>query len=227
MDGIEAVREIRAIELQRSDNSDPSIIIAMTAHAMDGDKERCIKAGMNDYLAKPVQLNKLAQILAKWLPKKADNITGFTAPQPEQDRDSIPATGATALGDIGSDGAAVLNIETLRGISDDDSAVERALIEELLRQGPKVLARCHMMIDISDSTGLEYWAHTFKGSCRSLGAERAGEMCWQLEACARDSEIDRAGDLLARLEQEWTLLQEEIERVFQIPTRFTESRNAA
>jgi CheY-like chemotaxis protein len=62
MDGYEAVRRARAAE-----PSHKGIIIAMTAHALDGDREKCLNAGMDDYLAKPVSLESLGRMLEKWL----------------------------------------------------------------------------------------------------------------------------------------------------------------
>jgi CheY-like chemotaxis protein len=71
MDGLEATREIRNPESDVLDHDIP--IIAMTAHALEGDKERCLKAGMNDYISKPVSLQNLAQVMEKWLPKEKMN----------------------------------------------------------------------------------------------------------------------------------------------------------
>lgn len=72
MDGLEATREIRSPESKVLNHDIP--IIAMTAHALEGDKERCLEAGMNDYISKPVSLQKLAQMLEKWLPKTEINV---------------------------------------------------------------------------------------------------------------------------------------------------------
>jgi CheY-like chemotaxis protein len=66
MDGLEAVRQIRNPQSKVRNHAIPTI--ALTAHAMQGDRERCLQAGMNDYLSKPVSLQALAVILARWLP---------------------------------------------------------------------------------------------------------------------------------------------------------------
>jgi len=68
MDGLEATKEIRSPDSRVLNHE--ITIIAMTAHALEGDKERCLKAGMNDYISKPVSLQNLAKILEKWLPKQ-------------------------------------------------------------------------------------------------------------------------------------------------------------
>jgi len=73
MDGIEATREIRNLQSAVRNHQIP--IIAMTAHALQGDRERCIEAGMNDYVPKPISPQILAEALEKWLPKEPTNNT--------------------------------------------------------------------------------------------------------------------------------------------------------
>jgi CheY-like chemotaxis protein len=71
MDGFDATRRIRELEEESRQNGSgqaPLPIIAMTAHAMQGDRERCLEAGMDDYLAKPISAGALAALLEKWLP---------------------------------------------------------------------------------------------------------------------------------------------------------------
>ena len=73
MDGIEATTKIREMEQQNSGTAQIPII-ALTANAMDGDRERYLKAGMDDYLAKPVKLNEIESMLVKWLKKQKKNL---------------------------------------------------------------------------------------------------------------------------------------------------------
>jgi len=77
MDGIEATRQIRSLQSSIPNHQIP--IIAMTAHAMQGDREHCIEAGMNDYVTKPVSPQALVEALDKWLPKEKK--TESTKPQ--------------------------------------------------------------------------------------------------------------------------------------------------
>jgi len=74
MDGYEATAAIRAHQ-QRTDCRVP--IIAMTANAMQGDRERCLAAGMDDYISKPVQSQELTAMLHKWLPARLEDLSGL------------------------------------------------------------------------------------------------------------------------------------------------------
>jgi CheY-like chemotaxis protein len=76
MDGLEATRQIRAFEKASSAAETP--IVAMTAHAMTGDREKCLQAGMNDYLTKPVQPSELKRILALWVEERSMDKKGST-----------------------------------------------------------------------------------------------------------------------------------------------------
>jgi len=68
MDGTEATRIIRELEIKAASRPIPVPIVAMTAYAMQGDREKCLAAGMDDYLAKPVTVASLSSMLEKWLP---------------------------------------------------------------------------------------------------------------------------------------------------------------
>jgi CheY-like chemotaxis protein len=77
MDGVDATRAIRAREVREQRPRVP--IIAMTANAMDGDRERCLDAGMDDYISKPINMNQLYEKLALW-ERKAASVNGDTLP---------------------------------------------------------------------------------------------------------------------------------------------------
>jgi signal transduction histidine kinase/DNA-binding response OmpR family regulator len=176
MDGYEATRQIRLQEA--ADGSIPTAIVAMTANAMAGDREKCIAAGMDDYLAKPVGLDQLHECVAGWLaaapklPREAE-LKASVAVQQEQEE------------------MAVLDQKVLRElkeIMDDDYL---SLLRTYLRNAPQLLEQAHAAIGQNDVAAMVLPVHSLKSSSANVGA-------MQLSRLARDAEqLARAGDLAA------------------------------
>lgn len=151
IDGLEATRRIRRA-------LGPSMaIVAMTANAFDDDREACLQAGMNDHLAKPVDPDRLYQVLLNWLPLPS-------AP---------PARDAEADTTLESRLAPLASIDyglALRRAGHSPKTVERVLrcFAEYYRQGDGALARA---IETSDLKALRSAAHALAGACGSAGAD--------------------------------------------------------
>lgn len=175
MDGFEATRAIREWENGRS----PRIpIIAMTAHAMKGDRERCLEAGMNDYISKPIKPEELYAAIRRAHP---DSKTGPT------DRE------------CGND---ALNMQTAFESVDGDRELLRELTGMFLDELPGVLAELDACIRKKDADALERKAHAFKGALANFGADRAVDLAFSLEKIGRTDALDEAADTLDRLKAE-------------------------
>jgi signal transduction histidine kinase/CheY-like chemotaxis protein len=192
MDGYSATRAIRAREAAGSD-PERAPIIAMTAHSMQGDRERCLAAGMDDYLAKPVSAAALARLMARWLgPAEIDDPAepGFEAATAEPD--------ASELG-------TVVNwrvLEAYRELEDDEPGFLSRVVDAFLADLPKRLAALRQALVDADAAALARIAHALKGSALTVGATTLAHLGQQLELLASRGEVAGAATLLDPLKQE-------------------------
>jgi signal transduction histidine kinase/DNA-binding response OmpR family regulator len=187
LDGFEATAAIRAAEAD-SDRHLP--IVAVTAHAMKGDRERCLEAGMDEYLAKPLRAAQLYAVI--------DAVTaGRPVPDlPAPDADDLPPAGA----DAPMDPQEALNATG----GSEETLVDLAQL--MLQEGPRLLQAMHDAVEAGDAAELRRTAHTLKGSARLFAAHAAAEAALEVEQVGRD---DRLADAAAPLER----LQVEVDRL--------------
>ena len=159
MDGFEATRAIRDREDADGDRGGRLPVIAMTAHAMSGDRERCLAAGMDDYITKPLSAPALTALLGRWQPRIRDRSEEVTGQE----------TGQT------------LDRTCLEDLCGGDLDFERDLLAEYERAAPGMTTRCLLMQEMNDGSGLQHWAHTFKSGCRTVGASALADLCQRLE----------------------------------------------
>lgn len=190
MDGFEAIRAIRAKE-QRSGDHLP--IVALTAHAMQGDRERCLEAGADDYVKKPIHTEELFAAIER-VTKERD--------APQSNHEVASRNGGEVL-----DVAAAL--ERVEG--------DRELLEELVRLfvegNPTAMREMRQALARRDARQLDRLAHTMKGSSASLGANRVSQAALLLEMRARSDTLENAGELIDSLQAELDRVLPELESV--------------
>jgi two-component system sensor histidine kinase/response regulator len=185
MDGMEATMRIR--DPQTGVRNPRIPIVAMTAHAMKGDRERCLEAGMDDYVSKPISPQEVANAISRWLPSDppADQ------PQPGQAEPALDAGERAGSAQSGlPDRAALLN----RLGGDEEVFVE--VIKIFLEDVPNVLAGMDRALAARDAKTLRRLAHTLKGSSGTAGAEALQLASLRLEEAAAAGDFDAAAPLI-------------------------------
>jgi PAS domain S-box-containing protein len=193
MDGLEATREIRNPRSAVANHGIP--IIAMTAHAMQGDRERFITAGMNDYVTKPVDPRALAEVLEKWLPREA--ATAEDRPVPA----AAPLAEAQEAGEPVFDRAGMMD----RLMNDEDLA--NTVIEAFIDDIPKQIETLRGCLEAFDAASAERQAHTIKGASANLGGKVMRAVAFKMEEAARAGDLESVRALLPRLEDQFSRLK--------------------
>jgi PAS domain S-box-containing protein len=169
MDGIEATQMI----VQTFDKGWRPKIIAMTANAMMGDKERCIEAGMDDYISKPVKVEELFEILKKW---------GEVVYDEKDLKLSNDEINQKATKFIDED-----KIELIKDIkTPEDANFFIELLDIFMSSFPQSLASIKKCIELKNHSQLEYSAHKLKGSSLTLGIDFVSDICNKIEYSAKD-----------------------------------------
>ncbi|MGI9121694.1 MAG: response regulator, partial [Rubrobacter sp.] len=168
MDGYEATAEIR----RREGSARHTPVIAMTADAMQGDREKALAAGMDDYIAKPVRHEELETVLGRWIPK------------PEQEP---PALDLSVL-------------ESRRGPQEDGEPDKLGRIVGLfIDDVPLRLEELRLAADRGDAQKVEETVHMLKGGSGYMGAVHMAEICGEIQALGSSGELSRAPELLDAL----------------------------
>jgi PAS domain S-box-containing protein len=197
MDGYEATQQIRNPQSAVTNHGIP--IIAMTAHAMQGDRERCLEAGMNDYVTKPIAPRALAEALDKWLPKEEGELRNARNDQ----RDG----GATDVSIVESQ-APIFDKAGMMARLMDDEDLARTVAEGFLEDTPRQTEALRGYLEAGETPGAERQAHAIKGASANVGGEALCAVAFEMEKAARAGDIDAAGEHMAELDAQFGRLKE-------------------
>jgi len=174
MDGFEATLHIR--EVHRSDIP----IVAVTADAMPADRDRCLQAGMNDYLAKPVELQQLSDVLAKWLRAPSP---GASAEQPPEDPNPR--------------GPMIFDHDALLRRLLGDRKLAGAILQSFVAGCPGRLNELRQRIAGADTSGAWQLAHALKGAAATVAAEELCAFAGAIEQAGTSGEVARCAELMS------------------------------
>jgi two-component system, sensor histidine kinase and response regulator len=188
MDGLTATRKIRESERETQLHLP---IIAMTAHAMKGDRERCIEAGMDGYVSKPISSKEVAEAIASILRLQGESTPAISLEAKQADA-TLPTAPSRIVWNMG---------ETLERLGGDEKLFHE-VIEIFLDDVPKHMAGLRRAIAAGDAEAVEGAAHTLKGELGYLGISEVSQKARELEEFGRNSDLRFAGDLYATLASE-------------------------
>ena len=172
MDGFEATREIRKLEKQSGGHIP---VIAMTAYATEGDRERCLAAGMDDYVSKPISASKLFKAIEVLIaPEKS------ASPMDEPEGDSLNKDGL------------------IKSFKNDQSLLKE-LVEIFINDYPQMLNTLRKSLETTDAKTFSRTAHSLKGMLRNFQAEAAADTAFDLEKRGRQEQLDGVDQIIETL----------------------------
>jgi CheY-like chemotaxis protein len=177
-DGFSATREIRKRERHTGSHTP---IVALTAHALSGDREKCLSVGMDSYLAKPIHAREVVALV--------ERMTGVS---PDGDRENTPRPGPVR--------AAPFDISAALDRMDGELDLLREHIGYVLHDLPELMARMRNAIGDSDPRLLEISAHRLKSLVSSYNHEEARELSQTIEKMGKENHLDEAVVLVDRLQ---------------------------
>ncbi|HOP49648.1 MAG TPA: PAS domain S-box protein [Ignavibacteriales bacterium] len=223
MDGFEATRRIR--EYERDYNKPHSLIIAMTANALQGDKEKCLLSGMDDYIAKPVNPKDIQFAFEKWLynqsKEEIKNIKPVVAPNikdeniieveeihvektaEDKEYEEKAKKMVAREGDPDYIVLDVQRLELLKGLDEDDSSLIDVFILSYIEDGERLIKEMEKAYANKDPLALKEAAHEMKGGSGNVGAKICQSVCYDLEMKGRNLDLTDVDKLLEKLKEEF------------------------
>jgi two-component system, sensor histidine kinase and response regulator len=199
MNGYEATAEIR--KAHGPDKHVP--IIAMTAHAMKGDRERCLAAGMDDYVSKPIDPESVLQVLYRWLPEdmvsRGSEEPPPAPPAPVEPRPAVPLP--------------VLDLHQAMCLTGGKANIFKRVAVVFLQHMPQRIQELEDAIEHGDIAETTRLAHSIQGAAASLSGRRVQETAQRLEIQSRDGSLDNAPELFKILQKEFDDLRQALETV--------------
>ena len=194
MDGLEATRQIRNPQSSVLDHTLP--IIAMTAHTMQGDREQCLAAGMNDYVSKPVTPQALAEVLGRWVHREKG-----------EDREKNEGTESRKTQTTGP--PVWDKVGMLERLMDDEELAEE-IVATFLEDIPRQIQILETFLDAGDIPGARRQAHSIKGASANIGGERLRIVAFTMEKAASEGDLVAAEKHLPELKAQFERLRDTV-----------------
>jgi CheY-like chemotaxis protein/HPt (histidine-containing phosphotransfer) domain-containing protein len=195
MDGLAATRQIRDPQSGVLNHQVP--IIAMTAHALHGDQKKCLQAGMDDYVTKPVEVSALVAALEKWLPTRGEGRQPLAGDTKEE-----------AAAAPGKESPPVFDRAGLMKRLMNDEELARVVIEGFLGDLPGQIKQLRSYAAAGEVRRVEQQAHRIKGASATVGGEALCALVTALEQAGQDGDLTIISARMAELDMQFTALKE-------------------
>lgn len=208
LDGYTATQELRRMEGAKRH----TVVIALTAHAMPDDRNKCLAAGMDDYITKPVDINDLAVILKRWSKGGKTIDTDFT--ENTSQKHHAQEIEATEILNSPPATEAPIDLERLQQVSRGKVKLQQQLLQTFVNMTQSDLEAAFLAIQTRDIVTLEQRAHRIKGAAGNVGAKTIASLAAQLEINASKIPLEEAELLLVKIEKQWQEVRNFVESYF-------------
>jgi PAS domain S-box-containing protein len=187
MDGFELTKTIR----QDEEGTDThATIVAITANALQGEAERCLETGMDDYMSKPIDMKELREKLHKWMPEGKE-----TSDQSLQDEKTNPDEMSQ------DEGNGPIDESTLKSMFGDDPEIFKEILVDFIKPSKNIIQEMQSGYDRHLAEAVKQAAHKLKSAAASVGANELAELCSELETAGKKDDWDVINQGTPRLDQ--------------------------
>jgi two-component system sensor histidine kinase/response regulator len=228
MDGLEATLRIRELE----DRNKEVPIIGLSAHAMSSDRQRCLAAGMDDYLTKPIQPQALLDAIERWgfRDTSSDNAipalqdcsikdsttathTPTTSAQPQQRLNTNPKGGSSP----GANGKSLLDLEQALPRFANNRELMLSFFVDFVKQLPQRVKEMHESLQAGDAILLSRQGHNLKGMAANFNAVKLTACALEIEQQCKKGDTSRVPALISAIEQQIPLLRDQLVELVELP----------
>ena len=194
MDGLEATKHINN---KYSEDERPKII-AMTANAMQGDREICLSAGMDDYISKPILIEEVQSVIEKWGKVSNSANIKITNKMKIEKEDLLDFNIIQGLKELGND---------------DDNSFLTEVIDLYLEQAPGLIMNMKKQFEGKNSLKMSQEAHALKGASLNIGAKKLSEICKNIELKGKADDLEGIPELIKELDEVYEISGVELKKL--------------